>query len=296
MKHIRKVAFIIMCLSLFSCQNKARQKQIENLQAERDSLLLVTHLQDSTKAILDEYVQTIASTLDSIKINEKILTVRVDDNGKALKKSEIKDNLLMLADVLERQRERIEELERQLLLEGVDSTSYYRTILLHLYDQLEEKNDQIQRMQQELDTKTTEVKQLNKQVTTLKNDVESISDQTKQQAAIIEQQTEILEVQNAILNNGYIRIGTKTDLLKAGIIRESLFSVRLNTEALNQSNFDEIDIRYVTEITLLSARPKLLTTHPATSYTLKNQGDCTEFIILDPTSFWSISNYLVIQL
>ena len=296
MKHIRKVAFIIMCLSLFSCQNKARQKQIENLRAERDSLYLVTHLQDSTKAILDEYVQTIASTLDSIKINERILTVRVDDNGKALKKSEIKDNLLMLADFLERQRERIEDLERQLLLEGVDSTSYYRTILLHLYDQLEEKNDQIQRMQAELETKKTEVKQLNQQVTTLKNDVESISDQTKQQAAIIEQQTEILEVQNAILNNGYIRIGTKTDLLKAGIIRESLFSVRLNTEALNQSNFDEIDIRYVTEITLLSARPKLLTTHPATSYTLKNQGDCTEFIILDPTSFWSISNYLVIQL
>ncbi len=269
---------------------------MENLQAERDSLLTLTNIQDSTKAVLDEYVEIIASTLDSIKINEKILTIKVDDKGKALKKSEIKENLQILADVLKRQRERIEELESQLLDKGIDSSSYYRSIILHLYGQLEEKNNQILAMQQELEEKHTEVKQLNNQVSTLKKDVVSISDKTKHQNKIIEQQTEILEIQDAIINKGYLKIGSKRELQEAGIVKGTLIS-QLNTDALSQTNFDEIDIRYVTEITLSSARPKILTSHPGSSYVLEYGNDgSTVFRILDPSVFWSISNYLVIQL
>ena len=60
--------------------------------------------------------------------------------------------------------------------------------------------------------------------------------------------------------------------------------------------FTQIDIRTDKEIKLYSKRAELLTTHPAGSYELvKDAKGQLTLKITNPSQFWSVSRYLVIQ-
>ena len=65
---------------------------------------------------------------------------------------------------------------------------------------------------------------------------------------------------------------------------------------MNKDYFTQIDIRTTKEIKLYSKSADLLTTHPEGSYVLE-QDDKEQLTlkITDPTRFWSVSKYLVIQ-
>ena len=63
----------------------------------------------------------------------------------------------------------------------------------------------------------------------------------------------------------------------------------------NKSYFTKIDIRVDKEIKLYSKSAKLLTTHPAGSYTLTQDANKQYVLqITNPEIFWSTSKYLVI--
>ena len=67
-------------------------------------------------------------------------------------------------------------------------------------------------------------------------------------------------------------------------------------QSFNRSYLTEVDIRKLHSIPLGSKSAKILTNHPASSYTLEKDADKKYTLqITDPASFWSISRYLVIQ-
>ncbi len=57
-------------LILNSCHNNQQLMEIAELRAQRDSLQVLTQMQDSSQAVYESYVKTIALTLDSIKVQE----------------------------------------------------------------------------------------------------------------------------------------------------------------------------------------------------------------------------------
>ena len=59
--------------------------------------------------------------------------------------------------------------------------------------------------------------------------------------------------------------------------------------------FTKVDIRTFTEVTINSGNPKILTQMPASSYRIEKGKGSSILYILDPTAFWSVSNYLIIQ-
>ena len=64
----------------------------------------------------------------------------------------------------------------------------------------------------------------------------------------------------------------------------------------NKEYFTKIDIRIDKEIKLYSKSAEILTSHPASSYSL--QRDANQQYVLrinDPQAFWSTSKYLVVQ-
>ena len=64
----------------------------------------------------------------------------------------------------------------------------------------------------------------------------------------------------------------------------------------NKEYFTKIDIRVDKEIKLYSKSAKLLTTHPASAYTLQQDANKQYVLrITDPQAFWSTSKYLVVQ-
>ena len=300
MKHRRLllVLTVLTGFSFLSCENKKQQQEIAELKTRCDSLQVLTQMQDSSRVAIESYVETIALTLDSIKIQEQLLTIKVDENGRPLKKQEIKKNLDLLADVIKRQRERIEFLEAQLLHKGIDSTSHYRTLISHLYDVIDKKDAQIKQMELDLAKKDRIITSLNTRVTNLESDVDAISTHAKEQAETIAIQTEIMNAQNDQLNIGYLFIGTRKDLTRAGVLTKGLFTGgKLNASGLDLSRFEQIDIREIHDVTCNSLHPKLLSTHPASSYEfIKNHNKTSTLVIKDPGAFWSLSNFLIIQL
>ena len=63
----------------------------------------------------------------------------------------------------------------------------------------------------------------------------------------------------------------------------------------NQNYFTKIDIRVDKEIKLYSRSAKMMTSHPAGSYTLDRDANKQYILrISDPQKFWSTSKYLVI--
>ena len=286
---------LLLALAVFASCNFNRTKEIEQLMAQRDSLANVLADRDSSASIMNGYLETIASSLDSIKTAESILTLTVDDNGVELTKDEIKDNLTLLEEIIRRQRDRIEFLEGQLLARN-DSTSKYRTLITHLYEQIDQKNAQIKSMEEELERKDVKISSLNRQVTAYRKDLASAEEMNRQQSETIALQTTILSTQDKMVNTGYFIAASKKELQRLGIIGKGSKSKTIVPTALLPEFFNHVDMRDFTEITLQSKSPVVLSPMPSNSYIIKKENGASVLIVTNPGSFWSVSNYLIIQL
>ena len=70
---------------------------------------------------------------------------------------------------------------------------------------------------------------------------------------------------------------------------------KTNLNNLPTGRFKEVDIRNFKQLNIQGKKVSLLSPAPSSSYSLLKEGSGYKLVINDPTSFWSISNYLVIQ-
>ena len=108
-----------------------------------------------------------------------------------------------------------------------------------------------------------------------------------------------IAVQDKALNTAWFVFGTKKELKEQKILSSGgLFrkSEVLSSSDANMDYFTQVDIRKATEIKLYSKDAELLTNHPDGSYELVSDesGELT-LKISNPTQFWSMSKYLVVQ-
>ena len=98
--------------------------------------------------------------------------------------------------------------------------------------------------------------------------------------------------QDKALNTAWYVFGTKKELTAQNIVKRG--DLVKGTD-FNKDYFTQIDLRVTKVIRLYSKSAKLLTNHPAGSYSLDKdaQGQYT-LRVLDPQKFWSVSKYLVI--
>ena len=259
------------------------QSEYKELIAERDSLRQASTFQASR---LDSYVETVEvlnATLDSIAVHENMIFLETGE--KPITKEDVQRNLMRFETILLEQTAKIRRLEAQLAT-SQDENSKSLQLIAHLKRTIEEKNAQIAQLQSELEKKDFDIAQLRGQVETQTATINELNVQTKRQG-------EALARQDAMLNNGYVLIGSKKDLKRKGITRRG----KLVTNAiLDRSKFYQVDIRKWTEISFQAKRPKILTNMPTSSYelTTSGKGDFT-LRVINPTDFWKISNYLVIQ-
>ena len=112
-------------------------------------------------------------------------------------------------------------------------------------------------------------------------------------AAENEAKAKTVAEQEKSLNAAWFVFGTKSELKAQKILQSGDV---LKSADFNKDYFTQIDIRTTKEIKLYSKRAELLTTHPTGSYELvkDDKGQLT-LKITNPTEFWSVSRYLVIQ-
>ena len=281
--------FIFLVLFLAACtgnkqENSQMEERIDSLQKENDR-------KDRDINDMTTFVSLLADGLDSIAKQEDLLFyTNKGREGTIVDKDQLKKNLDMFEEMLNLQKQRITQLADSLKSRG-EKLSNLSRLVTYLNQQLDEKNTVINNLRSELQNKNVNLTQLQKKVTALTEDNTQLSQR-------VEAQVQALKTQTEIINEGFVKIGTKKTLSDLGIITGGFLKKRkVNPNAIQQGQFMRVDIRYFKEIPLNSGNPKILTQMPTSSYRITQTGKNQSVLsILDPTAFWSVSNYLIVQL
>lgn len=271
---------------LFSCGGGSMDAS--KFLAERDSILDVNVRQQKALDDINSLMSAVSACLDSIAEQERFLYVSKD--GVELPKRTVLENLRSFEELLNRQRQQIAILQDSLYNRN-DSTSRYFKLIDFLNKELAEKDLTIQTLQKEIEVNRRNIAELQKDKMGLERNVSDMQNKVK-----IHQ--EALEVQSDMLNECYVRVGTKKELKDVGLlISKGLFSKKkVDNSNLNKDLFMKVDIRNFLELPIAAKKIKIMTPEPpAASYSVEKTTNGVVLRIQDPTAFWNASNYLIIQ-
>ena len=279
---MKKVLLFAMgVLALSACQQKSNEVR-NQMDAQRDSLNRIIEQKDNE---INDMVGTMNDIEEGFRaISDAEGRVTVARNGEGASKSErIRENMLFIQQTLQQNRELISKLRNQ-LRQGSVKSEQLRRMLDNLTKQMEEKDAQIRQLQAELEAKDIQIGELNTKVTDLSASVNTLQEETAQK-------TQTINTQDKQLNTAWFVYGTKKELKEQHIIEGG----KVLQSNFNREYFTKIDIRVDKEIRLYSRSAKLLTAHPASSYTLAQDANKQYILrITNPQMFWSTSKYLVV--
>lgn len=276
------IAALVICATVFTaCQDKNAQDSSSS--SERiDSLERVIVQKDNEINDMLSTVNAINEGLRQISAAENRVTIAKDGEG-ANKNQQIKENIRFISEQMQRNREMIDKLRRQLRESSLNSDQLKKTID-GLVQQLEDKEKEVLNLRAQLDDKDIHIQELDNRVTDLNTNVNALTEENERKAQTI-------SAQDKALNTAFYVFGTKSELKAQNIIEDG----KVMQSNFNKSYFTKVDIRVDKEIKLYSKSATLLTSHPASSYTLQRDANKQYILrITNPESFWSTSKYLVI--
>ena len=280
--NLKTVIMLVAALFAVSCGNRTEQ-----LQQQVDSLKTILEQSRDNQSSMNEFLTVISESLDSINAQEESI-FRHNSESPLPDRNQMKRSLIQLKETVQNQRKRIEELEKE-LANGRGDVKKLHSIIKALKQQIEEKDARITELMAQLEESKLSVSQLSQRVG-------SLTQKTTEQESQIAEQEEVMKAQDEALNEAYIKIGTKSELKSAGLLSGGfLKKSKVDYSKINLESFRKIDIREVQSIMIPSKSAKLLTPAPSGSYSMKQNGNQTELVINDPTRFWSVSNFLIIQ-
>ncbi len=285
MKCIR-IIIPLVALSFTSCGDKKMPKEDQNLM-EASKQELVTALQERDQLLA--LVKEIAGSMEQIKKFENIVTLSGSGSRElTAQRTQIISDLNAVKKTLKQRQTQLNELESRLK----EST---------LYTQEQEYIVDVMRRQIEIQTKEIEAikaqfVKADEQIRTLTYAIDSLNTTV---AVVGENRDSVLAAAIVIeneLNSCYYAIASKSELKDHHIIETGFLQ---KTKVLNgdfdKSFFTIDDKRSLNSMPLQSSKAKILTNHPASSYEIKEIAGRKVLYILDRNSFWSLTNYLVIQ-
>ncbi|OUN72639.1 hypothetical protein [Barnesiella sp. An55] len=284
-------AAIAASVLMIGCTNQSTE--VKRLQAENDSLLQVNA---QTTADFNEMIQLINDVEEGfrqMKEAENYLVTQKDANGEVslTTREQIKNDMTLVAETLQKNKERLDKLQQQLKQSKNQSASLQKTIE-RLQAEITEKTELITSLQESLAKRDVRIAELDDAVNNLIGQVENLATENQQQK-------EVLQSQDEALNTVYYALGTNKELKEQKIVEGGgLFSSKKVMESdFNKDYFTTADMRKLHEIPFDSKKAKFLTKHPEGSYELQkdNEGYLT-LVITNPENFWSLSRYLVVEL
>lgn len=279
---MKKLLFMAMCLlAVMSCKQNA-PKVDNTADLQRDSLNQIIAQRDNE---INDMLATFNEIEEGFReINEAQNRVSVARQGEGARRDQrIRENIQFIQSTMRQNKELINKLQQQ-LRESSFKGDQLKKALENMTAQLEEKDLQLQKLREELDAKDIHITELDEKIANLNTDVSSLKDESTQK-------TNTINSQDKQLNTAWFVFGTKDELKDQNILVDG----KVLQANFNRNYFTKIDIRVHKEIKLYSRTAKLLTTHPASSYTLeRNTNKQYVLRINNPQVFWSTSKYLVI--
>ncbi len=275
---------MVCALLLASCGKNS--SEYKALKAENDSLKIA---HEQTGAELDEMLSVLNMVEDnfqSIKGAENYLTVQSAKGGELTPttRERIAGDMQLITETLQKNKEEIDKLEKQMKSSNLQSTQLKKTIE-RMRIELTEKTETLATLHAELAKKDAQIAELGESVARLSSSVDDLK-------ANAESQSQIIKEQSLAINTVYYCFGTD-DELKA---QKILVKGQLGTD-FNKDYFIKVkDYQTLTTIPLEAKKAKLISKHPAETYSMaKDEKGKVVFVISDPKKFWTLTKYLVIE-
>lgn len=275
---------VCVALVLTSCDGITGKKKLKE-----ENAALLTELNERS-AELDEMMALFN------EINESFRQISAVENrvdlqrgkiaeGSKSAKEQFASDVEFIRNEMEQQREQIENLQNMLKTSKNKSAQLQKAVD-DLTQELVAKIQRIEELEAELSAKNIRIEQLSTAVSSLQKDKESL---TSENAA----KTQAMAEQEQALHTAWYVVGKKSELKEKNILSKGDVLTKADADL---SYFTEIDIRETTQIALYSKKASLLTTHPANSYSLEKDANGQYVLsITNPSLFWSVSKYLVVQ-
>ena len=288
MKSIYLVAIIGIFLT-FGCNQKEKQ-EIDRLSKENAALRIQTQAKDSSINDILQSFNQIESNLAVIKEKESVISVKSTSNTELSPdvKARINDDIAVINDLMTKNKREVSRL-RKLLKDSNLKIDEFDKMVAQLNVQVAQRDSQIVVLKEDLTKLNFSMTALNASMDTLKKD-------RMQLKSVVDEKTNSL-------NTAYYVVGTKKQLLLDNVVMKSGGVVGINStvklkQDFNDSKFQRVDIRQMSEISLNSKKIQFVTTHPAGTYQLQTNanGIVEKIKITNPDKFWSASKYLVVLL
>ena len=280
---MKKIVLVALgLLALTACKQKSENAQDLALMQQRDSLNRIIAQKDGE---INDMMSTMNDVVDGFRaINEAEERVTLARMEEGVSSSErIRENMRFIQQTMQQNRELINKLRNQLRQSSVNADQLRRTIE-NLTRQMEEKDAQVKELQAELQAKDIQIDELHEEVNNLNHNVTALKEESTQK-------TQTITSQDKQLNTAWFVFGTKKELREQRIYDDG----KVLEANFNREYFTKIDIRVDKEIRLYSRSAKLLTSHPASAYTLTQDANKQYILrITNPQLFWSASKYLVV--
>jgi len=245
-------------------------------------------LRAENQTLKEELVQKDASVSDFMEtfneIEENLLTIQN-------KERKITSGELSGGDVKQRIKSEIDDINK-LLLENKELVASLQGKIKRSNGKMAEFEKTIARLNESIMMKDQEIASLNEQLVAYNYRVEAMTRSTDSLRTDIVAKATTIEQKDNELNQVYYMVGTKKQLIQAGILdRKGAFSGRGLKLNYTESAFKPADARQLSEIQLSGKKPKVLTGHPANSFEVSNQ----KLVIKDAGDFWKAGNFCVVQ-
>jgi len=275
------VLFAVCMLTIASCKNDASKTDLA-AQQQRDSLNQIIAQKDTE---INDLITTFTDIEEGFReITEAQSRVTLAKQGEGTSSAQrIRENMQFIQSTMKQNKELINKLKQQLRESSIKGDQL-KKMIEGLQQQMIEKEQQLQALREELDKKDIHIAELDEQVANLSTNVNELTEETTQKSQTI-------SAQDKELHTAWFVFGTKSELKEQNILANGEV-LRSN---FNKEYFTKIDIRIDKEIKLYSRSAKLLTSHPAGSYTLQRDANKQYVLrITDADKFWSTSKYLVV--
>ena len=282
-----------MCaLMVVSC-NKGVSAEEQALQQANDSLRQVNAEIRNYYEEMIGFITEIDADMQTIKSAENFVIEQSADTGdiSISAQSRIKKDLELMSNTLQRNRERIAQLEQKLRTSNANSAALRKSIE-QLKAQIAEKDALIVELQENLAARDVRINELDQAVSNLSTQVTDLTNVAQNQASVIASQ-------DVALNEVYYIYAYTEQLRENNIFTGGgLFSkTQVLKEDFNRDVFTKADMRKLGSIFLESKKVKVCTNHPADSYELVQDAEGFYTLnILNADNFWSLTRYLVVEL
>jgi DNA repair exonuclease SbcCD ATPase subunit len=286
MKSLILPIFVSLAFVVASCSggSNSTNPETEALKAENEQLKKDLNERDETVNEFMKSFNEIEENLITVQGKEKGITAGNLQNSAELKgdaKARIEAEIQSINELMEKNKAKIAELQKKLKKSNLKIQEFEKTI--------ERLNQMVAERDAEIASLNERLIALNYKVESLHSDISNLKNENDAKAQEIEQKTDEM-------NTAYYTVGTKKELIANGVLsKDGSFSGSMKgskmTVNYDSQYFTKIDIRKQSEIIISGKKAKLLSSHPAASFSLDGQ----KLVIKDAAAFWKASKYCVIE-